>query len=132
MVTREDIESFLIRMGLDCEEVDEGMFVVRSRDGAPIVVHHSPPVLLVRMKVMDVPEDEARHLALFRTLLELNATDVVHGAYGLENGEVILSDTLELETLDFLELQASLESLQLAASSHMERIVQLAASGAEG
>lgn len=130
MVTRDDIESFLIRMGMDYQEVDEGMFVVRSRpDGAPIVVHHSPPVLLVRLKVMDLPRDDSRLLPLFRALLELNATDVVHGAYGIENGELILSDTLELATLDFGELQASLESVQLAAASHLGRILELASSG---
>jgi hypothetical protein len=59
-------------------------------------------------------------------LLELNATDVVHGAYGIENGELVLSDYLGLETLDFPELQASMESIQLAASSHMQRIRSLA------
>jgi hypothetical protein len=63
---------------------------------------------------------------LYRTLLELNATDMVHGAYGIENGELIISDTLELETLDFHELQASLESIELAAVSQMQRIRELA------
>ena len=131
MVTREDLESFLIRMDLDWEEVDQDMFLVRSRNGGtPMVVHFSPPLLLVRMKVMDLPADGGEQL--FRTLLELNATDVVHGAYGIEEGELILSDTLELETLDFHELQASLESLQLALSGHMERIRSLAGAAAEG
>jgi len=45
---------------------------------------------------------------------------------------LILSDTLELETLDFLELQASIESMELAASGHMEKIKALAGVGAEG
>ena len=45
-----------------------------------------------------------------------------HGAYGIEDGDLILSDTLELETLDFHELQASMESITLAAASHMEQI----------
>lgn len=131
MVTREDLESFLIRMDLDYEEVDQDMFLVRSRNGGPpIVVHYSPPLLLVRMKVMDLPSDGGEQL--FRTLLELNATDVVHGAYGIEEGELILSDTLELETLDYHELQASLESIQLALSGHMERIRSLAGAAAEG
>ena len=129
MVTREDLESFLIRMDLEYEEVDEDMFLVRNRNGGPpMVVHYSPPLLLVRMKVMDLPPDGGE--ALFRALLELNATDVVHGAYGIEEGELILSDTLELETLDFHELQASLESIQLAMSGHMERIRSLAGAGA--
>ena len=136
MVTREDLESYLLRMeDLESDELEEGMYLVRSRMGAPpVVINYSPPLLLLRMKVMDLPEAGASDVNLFRTLLELNATDVVHGAYGLEERELILSDTLELETLDFHELQASIESMQLAASGHMEQIRSLAgvaSSGAE-
>ncbi len=125
MVTREDLESFLIRMDLDWEEVDEGMFLVQSPSGG-VVVHLSDPVLLLRLKVMDLPANGADLTDLYRCLLELNATDIVHGAYGIEEGELILSDTLELENLDFEELQASVESLQYAASSHLNRIKTLA------
>ena len=128
MVTREDLESFLIRMDMEWNEVDEGMFLVQSPSGG-VVVHFSDPVLLLRMKVMDLPNGESDLGDLYRTLLELNATDIVHGAYGIENGELILSDTLELQTLDFEELQASVESLQFAAASHLGRIRDLA--GAE-
>ncbi len=135
MVTRDDLESFLIRMDMDWNEVDEGMFLVQSPSGG-VVVHFSDPVLLLRMKVMDLPNGESDLGDLYRTLLELNATDIVHGAYGIENGELILSDTLELQTLDFEELQASVESLQYAAASHLGRIKDLAGaddgSGADG
>ncbi len=128
MVSREDVEGFLIRMDLDYEEVDEGMFLAHGDNGgAGVVVHHSDPVLVLRLKMMDLPPDPEEELgALYRTLLELNATDIVHGAYGIEEGELILTDTLELENLDFTELQAVIESLQLAASSHMGRIRELA------
>ena len=127
MVTREDLESFLIRMDLDYEELDEGMYLVKSRNGGPpIVLHHSEPLLLIRVKVMDLPDSGEGLEQLYRQLLVLNATDVVHGAYGVEEGEVILSDTLELETLDFAEIQASLESVQMAVSSHLEQIKALA------
>jgi len=136
MVTREDLESYLLRMeDLEAEELEEGMYLVRDRTGGPpVVVNYSAPLLLLRMKVMDLPEASAGDADLFRTLLELNASDLVHGAYGLEDRELILSDTLELETLDFHELQASLESMQLAATGHMERIRSLAgvAAGATG
>ena len=131
MVTREDLESFLLRMeDLEVDEIEEGMYLVRNRGGGPpVVVSHSAPFLLLRMKVMDLPEDGIANAELFRALLELNATDVVHGAYGLEERELILSDTLKLETLDFEEIQDSLESIQLAAADHMERIRSLAGLG---
>jgi hypothetical protein len=131
MVTREDLESFLIRMDLEYQEIEPGMYLVQGRNsGLPMVVHHADSLLLIRMKVMDMPEATDGKTDLYRTLLELNASDVVHGAYGIEEGELILSDTLELETLDFLEMQASMESIELAATSHMERIRALA--GVEG
>jgi hypothetical protein len=132
MVTREDLESFLIRMDADYDEVDEGMYLVQSTDnGASIVVHHSTPLLLVRLKVMDLGDSDRSREVLYRTLLELNATDVVHGAYGIEEGELILSDTQELETLDFEEFRASLESLQMAATGHIDQIRELAGASSE-
>jgi len=91
-----------------------------------MVVHFAEALLLIRLKLMDMPDLADGKVDLYKTLLELNATDVVHGAYGIEDGELILSDTLELETLDFHELQASMESIELAASTHMERIRSLA------
>jgi hypothetical protein len=131
MLTREDLESYLLRMDdFESEEVEDGMYLVRSRTGGPsVVITYSPPLLLVRIKVMDLPDQRDSDTALFRALLELNAQDIVHGAYGLEDRQLILSDTLELETLDFHELQASIESMELAASGHIERIRSLAGVG---
>mgnify|MGYP003572229979 FL=1 len=133
MLDRDDLETFLLRMDVDYEEVDEGMFLIEPKaEGAPpVVVHLSAPLLLIRVKVMDLPE-EGGSKEFYRTLLELNATDVVHGAYGIEEGELIISDTLELATLDFQELQASVESVLLAVSSHMEMLRGLAGVNGEG
>lgn len=132
MVTRDDLESYLIRMDLEFEEVDDGMFLVQPRnEGPPVVVHHSPPLLVIRLKVMDLPESGDLG-GLYKNLLVWNATDVVHGAYGIEEGDLVLTDTLELETLDFPELQASLESMQMAAASHYDEIKALASTGQEG
>lgn len=120
MVTRDDVENFLMRMGLDHEEVNDGMWVVRGE--APdvgLVVHLSPPVLVFRMKVMDIPKDGARCAELYRRLLEYNATDLLHAAYGLEQGDVVLTETLELENLDFNEFQATVDSFQLAIATHL-------------
>lgn len=129
MLSREDIESFLIRAEVDFEEIGEGLWLVHPASGEPtrkpgIVVSHQPPVLVFRSGIRDVPLDDGSQLTLYRRLLELNALDLVHGAYGLEDGEVILSDTLELENLDFSEFRASLESLSLAVTSHWQELTQ--------
>jgi hypothetical protein len=123
MVTREDVESYLHRMELDFEEVDDGMWVARTGpDGAGLVVNHSPPVLVFRAKVLDVPKDKQRCAELFQRLLEMNASDLVHGAYAIEEGDVILTEALELENLDFNEFQATVDSIQMAMSAHVEEI----------
>ena len=123
MLTKEDVESFLLRLEQDYEEVEPGMWVVPTNSaGARLVIHHSPPLLLVRVKVMELPSDERQCAELYRRLLELNAVDLVHGAYGVEEGDVILSDALELENLNFNELQASVDSIQMALASHLESL----------
>jgi hypothetical protein len=123
MVTREDVESYLLRTGLDHQEIEEGMWLVHGGGGtADIVLHYSPPLLVFRLKVMDLPNDEQRCSGLFRMLLELNATDLLHAAYALEEGDVILTESLEVENLDFNELQATLDSFQMALASHLEAL----------
>jgi hypothetical protein len=124
MISREDFESFMIRMELDFEEIGESLWIVDpDRSGrASVVVSYSPPLVVMRSAVREIPGDEKERLALYGRLLELNATDLVHGAYGVEDGEVILTDALEVENLDFSEFQASLESLSIALSSHKDQL----------
>ena len=122
MVTRDDIESFLSRLdggSVEYSEVEPGLWVVRTQDGGEVVVHYAPPVVLLRVRVMELPSTEPRRGELFRQLLELNARDLVHGSYGLEGDHVVLTDTLELENLDFSEFEASFDSLTLALASHL-------------
>lgn len=127
MVSREDLESYFIRMGAEYEEIADGMYLVRSGEEAlPIVVDHAPPLLVLRLKVMDLPVGGGGGEKLFRTLLELNAGDMVHGAYGIEGSELVLTHALQLDTLDFSQFQNSFESILMAAASHMETIRELA------
>jgi hypothetical protein len=123
MVTREDVENYLVRMELPYQELEEGLWVVGDgQEVAPLFVNYAPPLLLVRVEVMDAPGDEELRNGLFRELLELNANDMVHGAYGLDENEIVLTDTLQLADLDFSEIQASLESILLALRSHFETL----------
>ena len=56
---------------------------------------------------------------LTRRLLELNASDLLHGAYGIQNAQIVLTEALELSALDFEEFLASYESMTLALASHL-------------
>jgi hypothetical protein len=122
MVTKEDIESFLDRIDsgtANVGEVKPGTWVVKTVAGAEVVVHYAPPVVILRVTVMTLPAAEPRRAELLRELLELNARDLVHGAYGLEGDRVVLTDTLELENLDFNEFEASFDSITLALAQHL-------------
>ena len=124
MATREQVEGYLLQAGLDHEEIGEGMWLAGASAGSGIVIHFSHPLLVFRMKVMDLPADEPRCAQLYRRLLELNATDLVHAAYALEEGDVILTATLAVENLDFNEFQATIDSFQVALASHLESLAE--------
>ena len=127
MVTREDTEGFLDRLGADgasYSEIESGMWIVRPGGelDADVVVHYSPPVLLLRLKVMDVPKDEQRMSPLARRLLQFNASELVHGSYGIEGDSVVMSEALELSHLDYEEFLAAYESMTLALASHLREL----------
>ena len=122
MITREDIQSFLDRLeggALTVTEVEPSLWIAKTPDDAEVVVHFAPPVVILRVRVMELPVSEPRRSELFRQLLEFNARDLVHGSYGLEGNHVVLTDTLELEDLDFSEFEASFDSMTLALASHL-------------
>ncbi len=122
MITRDDVQSWLDRLdggSLQVTEIDPNIWVARNGDGAEFVVHYAPPVLLLRVRVMELPPAEPRRGELFRQLLEFNARDLVHGSYGLEGDHVVLTDALELEDLDYSEFEASFDSVTLALASHL-------------
>jgi len=122
MVTRDDVQSFLDRMeaaGGTVEELEEGLWKVRTSEESEVVISFSPPVLILRVRVMELPAEPARRAELYRQLLEYNAADLVHGSYGVEGDHVVLTDTLELENLDFSEFEASFDSLTLALATHL-------------
>ena len=84
-----------------------------------VVVTHNPPVVLLRVQVMPLPADAAELAALSRRLLELNATDLLHGSYGIDREDVVLTAALELAHLDYEEFLASYESMTLSLTSHL-------------
>jgi hypothetical protein len=118
MATRDEIEHYLIQTGHPFETIDTNTWVVR--DAANIVISYASPIVIFRAKLMDLPQQ--RREAFFRLLLELNASEMVHGAYGLENHSIVLIDTLQAEHLDLNELQGTLDALLLAIAQDYQKL----------
>ena len=115
MKGNEDIESYLMKYGLPYEQIAAEMWNVKA-DHEQLVVSVAGPLVVFRTKVMDLP-DTSRE-ALFETLLRLNTTDMVHGAFGIEGRSIVIVNALELENLDYNEFSAVLDDFILAVSKH--------------
>jgi Tir chaperone family protein CesT len=127
MVTKEDLEGFLDRLQVDGAsyiEIESGMWVVHpgGQLDSDVVVHYSPPVVLLRLKVMDLPKDESSLATLSRRLLQFNASELVHGSYGIEGDSIVLTEAMELSHLDYEEFLAAYESMTLALASHLREL----------
>jgi hypothetical protein len=120
--TTDDIEAYLLRMQAPFEEIKEGMYLVHAAPGGSenLVISIGGPVVVFRMKVMEVPK-QARE-QLYRMLLELNANEMLHAAYGVEGANIVISDALELENLDYNEFQATVDDILLAVAKHYPKL----------
>jgi hypothetical protein len=121
MIGTEDLRGWVDRLGggtLEVEHPAEALWVAHAQEGASMVVSLQPPVAILRIRVMESPKDGKQRAGLYQQLLELNATDLLHGAYGLEDGFVVLTDTLALEGLDYRALEASFDAMTLALATH--------------
>ena len=130
MRSREDIESYLARADVPYEEVGEdGLWLLHDSSlGENIAIKAAGPLLLFRVKVLELAEVQDR-AALFGELLRLNASDLVHGAYGISDDAVVLTCALQLENLDYNELQAVLDDFSLALANHYEKLTKFRVAG---
>jgi hypothetical protein len=129
MLSKENLEGFLDRLGQEgasYKEVEPGMWVVKPGGSLDfdVVVNHTPPVVVLRVKVMELPKEKSTLADLSRRLLELNASDLVHGSYGIEqnSNSIVLTEALELDHLDYEEFLAAYEGMTLALASHLREI----------
>ena len=118
MVTQNDIEIYLDDCGFPFESVSDGVWRVESPDNNVdnIIMSYEDPILLLRVNLMKVPDSNRE--SFYERLLQLNATEIPHGAFGIENDIVVLIDTLQVENLDRNELQASTDSLGFTVAQY--------------
>ncbi|MDR3167093.1 MAG: YbjN domain-containing protein [Treponema sp.] len=117
-MTENKIEQYLINLMLTYREMENNIWYVDDEehglDGVAII--YTEPLVVFRTVVMAAPKEN--RLELFTKLLELNANDMIHGAYALEADQIVLIDTLEYDTMDYTEFRATLDAFSLALTQH--------------
>jgi hypothetical protein len=114
----EKIEQYLIDSMFTYREVDRNLWLLDdlNHNLTGIAIMWDDPLVVFRVVVMDAPE--TNRLELFTKLLELNANDVLHGAYALEDDKIVLINTLDYETMDYGEFRSTLDAFSLALVQH--------------
>ncbi len=112
------IESYLINLNLRYEELGERTWIIDDEVAGleRVAVAANEPLVVVRVKVMELPEKNREKFML--TLLKLNGSDLVHGAYAVVDNDVVLIDTLNYETMHLEDFQATLDAISLALPEH--------------
>lgn len=151
MRNKDDIDAYLGKSPYTYEELEENTWLVHdaSLEGSPenVVIRLSDDIVLFRVNVLDLEEVPAQVRGeLFAMLLELNATDMVHGAYGVQlsgsaapkersshaqsrlnaAGKVMLTSSMRLENLDYSEFVGTLDDFTVALAKHHELIASFA------
>jgi len=112
------IEQYLIDLKYNYQEVKPNFWLIDDSDHdlEGIVVTYVDPLVVFRVQVMSVPEKSLEEF--YKKLLELNASDMIKCAYGLEGEKVVITGSLEYETLDYNEFRATVDAIGLALTQH--------------
>lgn len=119
----EDLEGYLLRLERRFERAEDGTYLVSMGASRPIVAMRvASPVLVAQVDIAPAPAEAS---ALFRQLLVLNATSLVHAAYGIDGERIVLSAALELKNLDLNELEATLADLDMALANQVPELREI-------
>ena len=120
----EDIEGYLQKLERRFEKLEDGTLLVFMGTGRPpVAVRVAPPLLVLQVGITAAPAgDTDRHGALYRRLLELNANELVHAAYGIEKDRIVLAAALDIDNLGFTELEAVLADMDMALANHVPEL----------
>ena len=118
------IESLLISLSITYEKIDNQTWLIDDREKGieNILIVSEKPIVIIRAQVTGIPANNTG--TLFEELLRLNQSDLMHGAYALDGNDIILINTLVMQTLDQEELQATLDSISLAIVEHYEKLTK--------
>lgn len=128
MRTVNDVEAYLGKMNRRYSPVDDqpGTFLVHGGDNMPpTALRVDPPLVVLQVHVGDVEGDDAANAPLFKKLLTLNARALVHTSFGLEDSRIVLVSALELQNLDYNELEATLDEIDVTLAQQVPSLAEL-------
>jgi hypothetical protein len=112
------IEQYLIDLMITYQQIEKNLWLLDDAEHSlqGVAVMEADPLVIIRAEIMDIPKDKL--LELYTKLLELNANDIIHGAYALDKNKIVLIDSLQYSSMDFEDFRASLDSFSLALTQH--------------
>jgi len=123
-----DVEAYLGKMNREYSPVEDqpGTFLVRGGTNMPpTALRVDPPLVVLRVHVGDVEGGDAANGELFKKLLTLNFKSLVHTSFGLEDSRIVLVSALELENLDYNELAATLDEIDVTLAQQVASLAEL-------
>lgn len=124
-----DVEAYLGKMNRQFSAVEDqpGTYLVRGGDNMPpTALRVDPPLVVLRVHVGDIEGDAAGNGELFKKLLQLNARSLVHTSFGIDEDEkIVLVSALELENLDYNELAATLDEIDVTLAQQVGQLAEL-------
>jgi hypothetical protein len=131
MRNEKDVEAYLGRLNREFTQVEAPQgtattYLIHSGESfPPIALRVDPPLVVVRVHIGDVDPKTNANADIFRLLLQHNAKSLVHTSFGLEDNRIVLCSALELENLDFNELEATLDEIDVALAQQVPALVVL-------
>ena len=116
METVDQVEGLLIELNLPYEEIDSGIWLVSDEsETTKAVVTASGPVVDIRINIARAPDPP--DVELLKKLLELNATELLYGAYGLDDTGIVLVEVLTAKHLNLELFREALDALFMTVAT---------------
>jgi hypothetical protein len=120
------VKSYLLELDFQITYEDERECVLvveqESLGIKNLVIGCTDPLLIMEQFILELPTESTD---VYRSLLQKNR-DIIHGAFVLDDTgrRVIFRDTLQMETLDLCEIEATFNSLALLLSEYSHQLIQ--------
>lgn len=126
MTNFEKVKTYLAELGFVVEKeiaAEEIVIISDEKRGLNhFIIDCEGSLLVMEQHIFDLPKADFKTL---KRLMQMSRR-IVHGAFVLDDSgrKVLFRDTLELETLDLRELEASINSLGFALAENAEELIE--------